>query len=212
MPRAVRADPSTSSGQGPLRGSKPCSVCAAVAMCISPACRRVRRVVAPAGESLSFVASNESNQSKDALHLGVSLRLQGFGLSTPCLGQAPHMLRFLRHTPRFASAPMPWTGKVCEANGRVALGPRGGRRGAQGFGAARASALRQPTSRRLSERSERSERSEFGARPLTPSTAEQSALGRPPSSGRLFFGDFLLAKQKKVTALSGAHPDSSLTQ
>jgi hypothetical protein len=25
--------------------------------------------------------------------------------------------------------------------------------------------------------------------------------------GRLFFGDFLLAKQKKVTALSGAHPD-----
>jgi len=25
--------------------------------------------------------------------------------------------------------------------------------------------------------------------------------------GRLFFGDFLLAKQKKVTALSGAHPE-----
>ena len=71
----------------------------------SPAYRRVRRVVAPAGESLSFVASNESNQSKDALHLGVTLRLQGFGLSTPCLGQAPHMLRFLRHSPRFASAP-----------------------------------------------------------------------------------------------------------
>jgi len=27
--------------------------------------------------------------------------------------------------------------------------------------------------------------------------------------GRLFFGDFLLAKQKKVTALSGAHPDAA---
>ncbi|MDZ4075284.1 MAG: hypothetical protein U1E04_11115, partial [Hylemonella sp.] len=26
---------------------------------------------------------------------------------------------------------------------------------------------------------------------------------------RLFFGDFLLAKQKKVTALSGAHPDKA---
>ena len=35
---------------------------------ISPAYRRVRRVVAPAGESLSFVASNESNQSKNAEH------------------------------------------------------------------------------------------------------------------------------------------------
>jgi len=92
---------------------------------------------------------------------------------------------------------------------RIALGPRGRRRGAQGFGAARASALRQLTSRRLSERSEQSERSEFGARPQTPSTAEQSALGRPPPSGRLFFGDFLLAKQKKVTALSGAHPDAA---
>ena len=34
----------------------------------SSAYRRVRRVVAPAGESLSFVASNESNQSKDAEH------------------------------------------------------------------------------------------------------------------------------------------------
>ena len=125
----------------------------------------------------------------------------------PCLGQAAHILRFLRHSPRFASA---WTGKVCAANNRIALGPRGGRRGAQGFGAARASALRPLTSRRLSERRERSEHSEFGARPQSASTAEQSALGRPPPSGRLFFGDFLLAKQKKVTALSGAHPDAAL--
>ena len=99
----------------------------------SSACRRVRRVVAPAGESLSFVASNESNQSKDALHLGVTLRLQGFGLSTPCLGQAAHMLRFLRHTPRFASAPR------CGWNARVAsdvllLGPVGGVEERRGLG------------------------------------------------------------------------------
>ena len=34
----------------------------------SPACRRVRRDSPRHGESLSFVASNESNQSKDAEH------------------------------------------------------------------------------------------------------------------------------------------------
>jgi len=191
----------------------------------SSACRRVRRVVAPAGESLSFVASNESNQSKDAFHFAVPLRTlpsatcrlransdHGTPVSTyPTTRLASHrlddasgLLRVL--APRRSEA---WTGKVCEANDRIALGPRGRRRGAQGFGAARNSALRPLTSRRLSERSERSERSEFGARPQTPSTAEQSALGRPPPSGRLFFGDFLLAKQKKVTALSGAHPDAA---
>ena len=35
---------------------------------VSPAYRRVRRVSPRQGESLSFVASNESNQSKDAEH------------------------------------------------------------------------------------------------------------------------------------------------
>ena len=35
--------------------------------------------------------------------------------------------------------------------------------------------------------------------------AEQRSRER----GRLFFGDFLLAKQKKVTAQSGAHPDTA---
>ena len=39
---------------------------------------------------------------------------------------------------------------------------------------------------RLFERSERSERGEFGARPRTPSTAEQSALGPTASVGSLF--------------------------
>jgi len=62
---------------------------------------------------------------------------------------------------------------------------------------------------RLSERSGRRPRSEFCARPQTPSTAEQLALGRPPPSGRLSFGSFSLAKQRKGTALSGAHPDSA---
>ena len=192
----------------------------------SPACRRVRRDSAPAGGSLwwlhnfasqsehppaarTFVASNESNQSKDALHLAVSLRLHGFGLSTPCCGQAAHMLRFLRHSPRFASA---WTGNVCAANNRIALRPRGRRRGAQGFGAARDSALRQLTSRRLSERRERSEHSEFGARPLTPSTAEQSGPSRTASVGSPFFWFLFFGEAKKRDCPVGGTSRRGFTQ
>jgi hypothetical protein len=42
-------------------------------------------------------------------------------------------------------------------------------------------------------------------------TAVGSARNRAAAltPARLFFGDFLLAKQKKVTALSGAYPDTS---
>ncbi len=52
-----------------------------------------------------------------------------------------------------------------------------------------------------------SERSEFSPTPPDASSARypEGAL----TSARLFFGDFLLAKQKKVTALSGAHPDTT---
>jgi hypothetical protein len=129
--------------------------------------------------------------------------------STPPLGSLRIVSMTLRAAARpGADAKRGVMGKL-RSNDRIALGPRGWRRGAQGFGAARVSALRQLTSRRLSERSGQRPRSEFGARPQNPSTAEQSATGRPPPSGRLFFGDFLLAKQKKVTALSGAHPDAA---
>jgi len=136
----------------------------------SSACRRVRRVVAPAGESLwcsrnfatrsertpaarTFVASNESNQSKDALHFAVPLRLLP---SATCLRQTdPDHGTPVQSTPPLSSlriaamhdAERVGTGDVCEANDRIALGPRGWRRGAQGFGTARASALRQLTSR-----------------------------------------------------------------
>ena len=50
-----------------------------------------------------------------------------------------------------------------------------------------------------------SERSEFSPTPPDASSARNRAAAL--TSARLFFGDFLLAKQKKVTALSGAHPD-----
>ncbi len=52
-----------------------------------------------------------------------------------------------------------------------------------------------------------SERSEFSPTPPDASSARypEGAL----TSARLFFGDFLLAKQKKVTALPGAHPGNA---
>ena len=48
---------------------------------------------------------------------------------------------------------------------------------------------------------------EFSPTPIDASSARNRAAAL--SSARLFFGDFLLAKQKKVTALSGAHPDDA---
>ena len=96
----------------------------------------------------------------------------------------------------------------CEATTVLLLGPLGASRSTGVWGRVRKHASSTDFAR-LSERIGRRPRSEFCARSQTPSTAEQSALGRPPPSGRLFFGDFLLAKQKKVTALSGAHPDSA---
>jgi hypothetical protein len=49
-------------------------------------------------------------------------------------------------------------------------------------------------------------RGEFVGFPADASSAEQLALGQPAQWGRLFFREFLLAKQKKVTAPPGAHP------
>ena len=51
-----------------------------------------------------------------------------------------------------------------------------------------------------------SERSEFSPTPPDASSARNRAAAL--TSARLLFGDFLLAKQEKVTALSGAHPDT----
>jgi hypothetical protein len=47
---------------------------------------------------------------------------------------------------------------------------------------------------------------EFLRTPLESSNAAYRR-SRATNPARLFFGDFLLAKQKKVTALSGAYPD-----
>ena len=162
----------------------------------SPACRRVRRVVAPAGESLwcsrnfasrsertpaarTFVASNESNQSKDAFHFAVPLRLLPSATCRPSL-PSDHRTP-VQGTPPLGSlriavthdAKRGMTGKVCEANDRIALGPRG--------------------------------------RPRTPSTAEQSALGRPPPSGSPFLGYFFW-RSKRSNSPAGATSRRGLTQ
>ena len=104
----------------------------------SSACRRVRRVVAPAGESLSFVASNESNQSKDALHLGVTLRLQGFGRSTPCHSERPHTCCDLISTHlaahRCRGAERRGQGKFAKQTTVLLLGPVGGVEERRGLG------------------------------------------------------------------------------
>jgi hypothetical protein len=119
---------------------------------ISPAYRRVRRVSPRQGESLSFVASNESNQSKDALHFAVPLRLLPSATCHP-RSTSDHGTPVQSTPPlsslRIAITPDAKRGVLgsCEATTVLLFGPRGWRRGAQGFGAARDSALRQLTSR-----------------------------------------------------------------
>jgi len=106
----------------------------------SSAYRRVRRVIAPAGESLSFVASNESNQSKDALHFAVPLRWLPSATCLPSLPSDPGTP--VQRTPPLGSlriatkhdAKRGGIGKVCEANDRIALGPPGPPSGPPFFG------------------------------------------------------------------------------
>jgi len=106
---------------------------------------------------------------------------------------------------RDGQGPRAWS--RCEARRIWCSGPRGWRRGAQGFGAARDSALRPLTSRRLSERRERSEQSEFGARPQTPSTAEKFGQ-RPNRHRRVAFSlvTFFWRSKRKLLPCRGHIP------
>jgi hypothetical protein len=65
---------------------------------------------------------------------------------------------------------------------------------------------------RLFERSERSERSEFGARPQTPSTAEQSGPSRTATVGSPFFWFLFFGEAKKRDSAVGTTSRLSLTQ
>jgi hypothetical protein len=104
----------------------------------------------------------------------------------------------------------------CHANPSIPQGERN--RGAHGsqdrMPAQRATNSGPRLSRRAAQRrpekeghmSESRTRGEFVGFPADASSAEKSALGQPAQWGRLFFREFLLAKQKKVTAPPGAHP------
>jgi hypothetical protein len=65
----------------------------------------------------------------------------------------------------------------------------------------------QRSGRRIKKRSCLSPQGEFCASRL-PRAAQGSPRRGPRNRGRLFFAYFLLAKQKKVSALSGAYPDA----
>ena len=126
---------------------------------------------------------------------------------TPPLG----LLRIVSMTLRAAGRPgadakRGVDGDVCEANDRIALGPRGWRRGAQGFGAARVSAPRNLTSRRLSERSGRRPRSEFGAGPKA--RAPQSSRPKADRHRRVAFSlvTFFWRSKRKLLPCRGHIP------
>ncbi len=175
-------------------------------VCISSGLARRRRVVAPAGESLSFVAPNESNQSKGALHLS---QLRG------CKLRPVNAMLKTSRTPAAISSPLAslrlgaLTGNVCAANDRIALGPLQSRRAAQGFAGARISAPQQLTSGSCLSAAAAG-REVSSARPAK--TEQRRAVGPRPTGdeGRLSFGSFSLAKQRKGTRLSGRKPDAAL--
>ena len=82
------------------------------------------------------------------------------------------------------------------------------RRGACGVGMRVAARMLRPLTRRGCPNEAAQQRSEFHGAPRKRPDAglPRSAAQGSQTVGRLFFGDFLLAKQKKVTAPPGAHP------
>ena len=184
---------------------------------VSPACRRVRRVVAPAGESLSFVASNESNQSKDAGTPADLSQLRGYkGSACPRhAGDKPHTccdffttrLAAHRLNPDRADAKRGVDREVAKQRPYCSWGPSEPSSSAGLCGSVRS------TPRELTSRSclSAAAAGRVASSARAAKTEQRRAVGPRPTGegGRLFFGDFLLAKQKKVTALSGAHPDAA---
>ena len=119
-----------------------------------------------------------------------------------------------RHAARSSGAGQPKAEPSDGPSGRYLPSGRAEKRrawGGRGSAACRASCS---DSLRLSERRERSEQSEFRSAAPRPSIAgcpEAKRRGHG-QRGRLFFGYFLLARQKKVTAPPGAHPGQQRLQ
>ena len=119
-----------------------------------------------------------------------------------------------RHAARSSGADEPKAEPSDGPSGRYLPSGRAEKRrawGGRGSAACRASCS---DSLRLSERRERSEQSEFRSAAPRPSIAGCPEAKRRGHGqwGRLFFGYFLLARQKKVTAPPGAHPGQQRLQ
>jgi len=188
------------------------------------------RDIRPAADLLSFASPKESKQRKGdptvcdpSLRYGQpavldsgggpqnSLRSNSCGPDPACIcaprriqkGWKPTGHRFARPSPNPTanSIPTPAARSAAgawwpsEAKARVVSQPLCMRRGAQGF---------------ADQGSQLFERSEFCETPRNPSTAGCPVAQRRGRRqwGRLFFGYFLLAKQKKVARPPGRHPAS----
>jgi hypothetical protein len=88
------------------------------------------------------------------------------------------------------------------------IASRGWRRGAQGLRGARASALRELTSRLLSERSARRARSELGAAPQERAPERSPAAGRTATVGSPFLGYFFW-RSKRSNSAAGPRPGAA---
>jgi hypothetical protein len=163
---------------------------------------RRRRVVAPAGESLSFVAPNESNQSKGALH---SSQLRGYKVR-PMRRHATARGRTPAAIGNRADAKRGVDGDVAKQRPYCSWAPCEPSRSA-GLCRARVSAHQQLTSGGCSSAvSEANVAS--SARPAKTEHRREVAPRATGEQGALSFGSFSLGKQRKGTALSGAHPDA----
>jgi hypothetical protein len=130
-------------------------------------------------------------------HLNFFFRL-ALRCSTPPTGppkaNASRRLVWLRQTSR-RSVPIQQPGRCAASRGVLAL--RAPLRRAE-----------QRSGRRKEKRSCLSPQGEFCASRLPRAAQGSPGTPGPRNRGRLSFGDFSLAKQRKVTALSGAHPDA----
>ena len=165
-----------------------------------------------------MLAQMKVTKAKGLIRLCCTATATSYGLSKPCFGQAAHLLRFLHHAPRFASAHA--TRHPGERRGdSLADAKRGEARrvwcssspsdelSSAGLCGARVSAHQELTSRRLFERSERSERSEFGAAAKTEQRKAALAQQGPRRQGSLLC--LLSCRHKKGGRLPGRNPGAA---
>ncbi len=194
----------------------------------SPSFGRPRRDVGPTAESLSLACPRESNQREGHPDSGgpgvpgllcaarsrrevqkLALRAQTSELldpSCPALLDASHGDPTSEHqrTARLAApniavfSPLPIWAMRSEPSGIGFSGPL--RRAEQRSG------------RRIKKRSCLSPQGEFCASRLPRAAQGSPGTPGPRNRGRLSFGDFSLAKQRKVTRLSGRRPDAVYQQ